>query len=270
MVTARGLAIAHFVFGVIYSVASLTLSPDSAGPIVLLVILPLAATLTAFYVWTLNSLSLTMKELAERKQNVKALMYKKLWWVLLGSVIVIFVFFFFNSLTFAGHGTPNFAPSHWRTRWFVLDGWLNLVYLIDLAIIAYVWRPTRDNMRFAMSDQLAQDDDDGFEIASVGGVESDDEDDLEVGRRRDGESSQQQGPTLQQAQYSQVAGPSGSASAGPARRSEREVPVDQEGEAMFSVGGEGDGESDDEEEEDDYESWSGGSAGKQTERLTGR
>ncbi|KAF3930704.1 hypothetical protein ABW19_dt0208727 [Dactylella cylindrospora] len=169
----RALALAHFVFGVIYAVASLAIvSPETAGPLVLFVILPLAATLTAFYVWTLNSLNLTMKELLDRKQHVKALMYRRLWWVLLGSIIVIFGFFFINSLTFAGTGSPDFVPTHWQTRWFVLDGWLNLVYLVDLAVIAYLWRPTLNNRRFAMSDEIAQDDD-GFEIASIAG--SDDE-----------------------------------------------------------------------------------------------
>ncbi|KAF3153339.1 hypothetical protein TWF751_004582 [Orbilia oligospora] len=165
----RALALAHFIFGVIYSVASLAIvSPETAGPLVLFVILPLAATLTAFYVWTLNSLNLTMKELLDRKQNVKALMYRRLWWVLLGSIIVIFGFFFINSLTFAGTGSPDFVPTHWQTRWFVLDGWLNLVYLVDLAVIAFLWRPTLNNRRFAMSDEIAQDDD-GFEIASLAG-----------------------------------------------------------------------------------------------------
>ncbi|KAK6350043.1 hypothetical protein TWF696_006292 [Orbilia brochopaga] len=171
----RALALAHFIFGVIYSVASLAIvSPETAGPLVLFVILPLAATLTAFYVWTLNSLNLTMKELLDRKQNVKALMYRRLWWVLLGSIIVIFGFFFINSLTFAGTGSPDFVPTHWQTRWFVLDGWLNLVYLVDLAVIAYLWRPTLNNRRFAMSDEIAQDDD-GFEIASMEGSDEDEE-----------------------------------------------------------------------------------------------
>ncbi|KAF3908514.1 hypothetical protein ABW21_db0205721 [Orbilia brochopaga] len=171
----RALALAHFIFGVIYSVASLAIvSPETAGPLVLFVILPLAATLTAFYVWTLNSLNLTMKELLDRKQNVKALMYRRLWWVLLGSIIVIFGFFFLNSLTFAGTGSPDFVPTHWQTRWFVLDGWLNLVYLVDLAVIAYLWRPTLNNRRFAMSDEIAQDDD-GFEIASMAGSDDDEE-----------------------------------------------------------------------------------------------
>jgi hypothetical protein len=154
MTIVRWLAVAHFVFGVIYAVASLTVRPDDAGPLVLLVILPLSATLTAFYIWTLNSLNLTMKDLMERKQHVKAGMYKKLWWCILTSIIVIFAFFFINSFTFAGASSPEFAPTHWQTRWFVLDGWLNLVYLADVCFIAYMWRPTANNRRFAMSDEV--------------------------------------------------------------------------------------------------------------------
>ena len=150
----RILALCHFVFGVIYAIASLTITPDNAGPLVLLVILPLAATLTAFYVWTLNSLNLTMKDLLQRKQHVKAMMYKKLWWCILGSIVVIFGFFFLNSFTFAGRSDPSFVPEHWKTRWFILDGWLNIVYLVDIAFVAYLWRPTANNRRFAMSDEV--------------------------------------------------------------------------------------------------------------------
>lgn len=150
----RALALTHFVFGVIYAVASLTITPDNAGPLVLLVILPLAGTLTAFYVWTLNSLNYTMKDLLERKQNVKAMMYKKLWWCILGSIVVIFGFFFLNSFSFAGRSDPDFVPNHWKTRWFILDGWLNLVYLFDIAYVSYLWRPTANNRRFAMSDEV--------------------------------------------------------------------------------------------------------------------
>lgn len=154
MIYVRFLAIAHFVFGVIYGLASLSVTPESVGPLVLLVILPLAATLTAFYVWTLSSLNLTMKDLLDRKQKTKALMYKKLWWCILGSIIVIFAFFFANSFAFASRNEEDFVPDHWRSRWFVLDGWLNLVYLFDITFIAYLWRPTANNRRFAMSDEV--------------------------------------------------------------------------------------------------------------------
>ena len=151
----RALAIAHFGFGVIYSIASLTITPDNAGPLVLLVILPLAGTLTAFYVWTLNSLNYTMKDLLERKQSVKAMMYRKLWYCILLSIVVIFGFFFLNSFTFAGRSDPDFVPNHWKTRWFILDGWLNIVYLFDIGYVAYLWRPTANNRRFAMSDEVS-------------------------------------------------------------------------------------------------------------------
>ncbi|KAL8739967.1 MAG: hypothetical protein Q9190_007278 [Brigantiaea leucoxantha] len=168
MVYVRFLALAHFVFGVIYAVASLSITPDNAGPLILFVVLPLAGTLTAFYVWTLNSLNHTMKDLLERKQHVKAMMYKKLWWCILGSIVVIFGFFFLNSFTFAERSSPDFVPNHWKTRWFILDGWLNLVYMVDIAYVAYLWRPTANNRRFAMSDEIAQDDE-GFDMGSFGG-----------------------------------------------------------------------------------------------------
>ncbi|KXT12593.1 hypothetical protein AC579_376 [Pseudocercospora musae] len=178
MIYVRWLAITHFVFGVIYAVSSLAVTPENAGPLVLLVVLPLAGTLTAFYIWTLNSLNYTMKDLMERKQTIKAAMYRKLWWCILISIVVIFVFFFVNSWTFAGQSNADFVPNHWQTRWFILDGWLNLVYFFDVAFVAYVWRPTANNRRFAMSDEIAQDDD-GFEIASIRDS-MDMEDDLEA------------------------------------------------------------------------------------------
>lgn len=185
MIYVRWLAAAHFVFGLIYAIASLTITPDNAGPIVLFVILPLAGTLTAFYVWTLNSLQFTIKDLTERKQTVKAGMYRKLWYAILLSIIVIFGFFFFNSFTFAGVSDPDFVPNHWKTRWFILDGWLNIVYFADVAFICYMWLPTANNRRFAMSDEIAQDDE-GFEIQDFGAGSDDESGDEEQARDRRG------------------------------------------------------------------------------------
>lgn len=155
MIYVRILAVTHFVFGVIYEITSLTVKQDKAGPWILFVILPLSASLTAFYLWTLNSLGRTMKDLSDRKQRVKATMYRRLWWGILASIVVIFGFFFFNSFSFVGLKSPDFIPSHWQARWFVFDGWLNIVYLADVAFIAYLWRPTANNRRFAMSDEVS-------------------------------------------------------------------------------------------------------------------
>ncbi|KAK3111137.1 Membrane protein ptm1 [Teratosphaeriaceae sp. CCFEE 6253] len=178
MLYVRILAGTHFAFGVLYAIASLAITPEhAAGLLVLLVVLPLAATLTAFYIWTLSALNATMKDLLARRQTVKAGMYRKLWWCILASIMVIFAFFFVNSWTFAGSAAEDFVPRHWQTRWFVLDGWLNLVYGADVAFVSYVWRPSANNRRFAMSQEIAQDDtDDGFEIASL----NDDADSLDI------------------------------------------------------------------------------------------
>ena len=155
MIYVRILAAAHFIFGVIYAITSMAVTPESVGPLILFVILPLAGTMTAFYVWTLSSLNVTIKDLIDRKQKTKAMMYKKLSWCILGSVMVIFAFFFINSFALAGSSSVNFVPDHWQTRWFVLDGWLNIVYFFNIAFIAYLWRPTANNRRFAMSDEVS-------------------------------------------------------------------------------------------------------------------
>ena len=259
MIYVRWLAIAHFVFGIAYAVTSLVVNPDTAGPFVLLIVLPLAATLTAFYVWTLNSLNLTLKDLRERKQHVKESMYRKLWWCILVSILVIFAFFFFNSFSFASARDPDYVPFHWKTRWFVLDGWLNIVYFADVAFIAYVWRPTANNRRFAMSDEIAQEDDGTFEIANLDIGNPDESDDDEEARVESAKPKQQQ-QQGQGAAGAQGAGgsrqPQQGSSAGGAGAAARKPspPLPREsldGETIFAVGEDGDKWSDDGSGEDE-------------------
>ncbi|KAL6862114.1 lung seven transmembrane receptor domain-containing protein [Trichoderma novae-zelandiae] len=246
MIYVRWLAAAHFVFGIVYAVTSLLVSPESAGPFVLLIVLPLAGTLTAFYVWTLNSLSFTLKDLRERKQHVKEGMYKKLWWAILISVLVIFAFFFFNSITFASVNDPDFVPFHWKTRWFILDGWLNIVYFADVAWVAYIWRPTANNRRFAMSDEIAQDDDGNFEIGDIGMPDDSDDEEAQIGKptANFGQESGLTGAGLAQAGSSRAV-PSGAQSHATARGVPRES---LDGETIFAVGEDGDKASDSEAE----------------------
>ncbi|KAJ6787064.1 hypothetical protein PWT90_03203 [Aphanocladium album] len=243
MIYVRYLAAAHFVFGLIYAITSLLLSPEKVGPFVLLIVLPLAGTLTAFYVWTLNSLNFTLKDLRERKQHAKEAMYKKLWWCILITVIVIFGFFFLNSFTFASINDIDFVPSHWKTRWFILDGWLNIVYLADVAWVAYVWRPTANNRRFAMSDEIAQDDDGNFEIGEIGmpGDSDDEDEEAHIGSAKRG--------TTQAGQTSGIT--SASEAGASVQKPLRSVPRDSiDGETIFAVGEDGDKFSDDESDED--------------------
>ncbi|RYP77699.1 hypothetical protein DL770_007045 [Monosporascus sp. CRB-9-2] len=243
MVWVRWLAIAHFVFGLAYAIASLLVSPDTANPFLLLVVLPLAATLTAFYVWTLNSLNFTLKDLRERKQTVKEAMYKKLWWCILISILVIFAFTFFNSFTFASVSDPDYVPFHWKSRWFVFDGWLNLVYFADVAWIAYVWRPTANNKRFAMSDEIAQDENGEFEFADIGAPDDSDDEEAQIGAKTRSTNSQPENAASAASQ--------GQASQPTRAPPKQESPRDSfDGETIFAVGEDGDKFSDDEGDEE--------------------
>lgn len=271
MIYVRWLAIAHFIFGIVYAVTSFLVSPDSAGPYVLLIILPLAGTLTAFYVWTLNSLNFTLKDLHERKQHVKESMYRKLWWCILISIVVIFGFFFLNSFSFASASDPDFVPFHWKTRWFILDGWLNLVYFADVAWVAYIWRPTANNRRFAMSDEIAQDDDGTFEISNMDIGVPDDSDDDEDGNGQsrananaNANASTQDRSGAAGEEEANIGSKTAAASTSAAKTgaytglqqqqasSSSMAPRDSlDGETIFAVGEDGDKFSDDEDDEDD-------------------
>merc|ERR1712000_779163 len=187
-----------------------------------------------------------MKDLMERKQTIKAGMYRRLWWCILLSIIVIFAFFFINSWTFAGVDQDEFVPQHWQTRWFVLDGWLNLVYFADIAFVAYIWRPTANNRRFAMSDEIAQDDDGNFEIGDIGMPDDSDDEEAAIGKGGDQQHHQQQqqhGNGMPSAGLSTPGQSSGAAG-------HRAIPRESvDGETLFAVGDE-DKFSDDGSDED--------------------
>lgn len=92
-----------------------------------------------------------------------------------------FAFFVISTIAFSQSAGEGFAPNTWQYRWFLLDGWLGLLYFGVFAAIAWVWRPTGNNMRLAMSDELATDDDpnaEGYEVdvfGMPGGPDSDDD-----------------------------------------------------------------------------------------------
>ena len=73
----------------------------------------------------------------------------------------------------------DYAPRNWRYRWILLDGSLSTIYLCVFAAIAWLWRPTRDNVQFSMSQELAQDeaeaDAEDFEIDALERGEEGDE-----------------------------------------------------------------------------------------------
>ncbi|WWD16902.1 hypothetical protein CI109_101334 [Kwoniella shandongensis] len=195
----------HFIFGVLYSVGTVQVELDSASlMIVLVLIFPLALTLTAFLMWIIVSLNGTIMHLQARKQRHKLQMFQRLWRILILSVIAVAAFFVVSSMSLSNRLDEDYAPNNWKYRWILLDGSLATIYLFAFAAIAYLWRPTRDNVRFSTSQELATDeaeaDAEDYEIGDLenGGRhqplgQHDDEDDEEhkafVGGRGVGEEN---------------------------------------------------------------------------------
>ncbi|KAG0212167.1 hypothetical protein BGX28_006713 [Mortierella sp. GBA30] len=151
------LSLAHFLFGIIYSAGTMSPVDDVSAMIVLLVVIPLALTMTSFYIWTLQSLTSTIATLNLRRQTEKVKMYTRLWRLLVFSLTVLCAFFVINTLNFMNMDGEDWPATHWRIKWFLLDGWLNILYLVVFTVIVILWRPTENNKRYGI-DQLETED----------------------------------------------------------------------------------------------------------------
>jgi hypothetical protein len=159
MLKCQLLAGAHFIFGVLYAVGIVELELESTSALILLLfIIPLAFTLSGFLMWILYSLQGTMTQLTIRKQRYKLTMFKRLYYILLATAVVIAIFFVVSSMAFSDRLAEDYAAKSWRIRWWLLDGYLAILYFIAFWSIAYLWRPTENNRRLAMSDEIAQED----------------------------------------------------------------------------------------------------------------
>ncbi|GAA5986074.1 hypothetical protein JCM11641_005548 [Rhodosporidiobolus odoratus] len=148
------LALCHFVFGVLYSLGTVSIPLEAAGLFVFFFVLPLAFTLTAFLLWIMYSLSSTIEELGARRQSFKKQMFVRLYYVLLTVSALILLFFLASSITFSSRLSPSFPAKTWKTRWLLLDGWLSLLFAACFFAVAFLWRPTGSNRRLALSDEL--------------------------------------------------------------------------------------------------------------------
>ncbi|KAI0639574.1 lung seven transmembrane receptor-domain-containing protein [Trametes polyzona] len=161
MLKCQLLAAAHFVFGVLYAVGIVELELESASAFVLLLfVIPLAFTLSGFLLWIIYSLNATIAQLAARKQRYKLSMFTWLHRILLMTVVVIAIFFVVSSLTFSGRLAEDYGAKSWKVQWWLLDGWLALLYLVDFMAISWLWRPSPNNRRLAMFDEIAQNEED--------------------------------------------------------------------------------------------------------------
>ncbi|GAA6004977.1 hypothetical protein JCM11491_002296 [Sporobolomyces phaffii] len=156
----RLLAICHLVFGVLYSLGSSAIPVKSAGFFIIFFVIPLALSLTAFLTWIMYSLSSTITDLGARRQTYKRTMFVRLQYVLFAAIFTIFLFFVVSAVSFSSRLRSSFPSKTWRHRWFFVEGWSSVLYLIVFGAIAVLWRPSGNNRKLALSDEAARADDD--------------------------------------------------------------------------------------------------------------
>ncbi|KAF9480061.1 hypothetical protein BDN70DRAFT_878100 [Pholiota conissans] len=161
MLKCQALAVAHFIFGILYAIGIVELELESTSALILLIfIIPLAFTLSGFLLWIMYALNATIAHLRARKQHFKLRMFERLYYILLFAVFIIAIFFVVSTMSFSGRLAEDYTARTWRYRWWLLDGYLSLLYLVGFVSIAFLWRPSENNRRLAMSDELAQDEQD--------------------------------------------------------------------------------------------------------------
>ncbi|KAF9648501.1 hypothetical protein BDM02DRAFT_3239315 [Thelephora ganbajun] len=151
MFKCQALTGAHFVFGVLYAVGIVELELELTSALVLLLfVVPLAFTLSGFLLWIMFALNTTMAHLKQRKQRYKLGMFTKLHRILLGAVAIIAIFFVVSTVSFSARFAEDYAANTWKVRWWLLDGWLALLYFAAFVSIAYLWRPSMNNRRYVI------------------------------------------------------------------------------------------------------------------------
>jgi len=143
------LTLFHFIFGVLYAVGLMIVS-EITELVVLFFVFPLSATMTIFYVWTLAALTNSIRKLEQRHQDAKLNMFLNLRKILIICIVFIFIFFVASSFNFMGSQDIQWIVDHWSTRWFWIDGFLNIIYLFGFSAIIFLWRPTSNNQRYGL------------------------------------------------------------------------------------------------------------------------
>ncbi|KAK1220015.1 hypothetical protein PQX77_017222 [Marasmius sp. AFHP31] len=193
MLKCQALAGAHFIFGILYAIGIVELELEStSGLVLLLFVIPLAFTLSGFLLWIMYALNATITELRVRKQRYKLSMFEKLNYVLVFSVVVILIFFVVSSFSFSGRLAEDYAAKSWKVRWWLLDGWLALLYLVSFSTIlgrSYLHLDIGIST-LALSDELPQDEADAedYDLETMadhsGGRSRDDDEATLVGGQR--------------------------------------------------------------------------------------
>lgn len=181
----------HCVITIAYVISNYLTNPENPSGWMLLTLIPLAVSLTAFYYLILTALTETTNYLKAQKQTIKLQIYRKLFFTIFISLVVLFLGLVALSFVYVGLLTTELIEQHWKLRFLVLDFWPSLVYFGVYTCILFIWRPTYNSYLLIVSNQVGSEEiEEGdiphneFELNNLGNefnVNDDDDNDSFVG-----------------------------------------------------------------------------------------
>jgi len=142
------LGVAYTIFSGGLSIAELVQRTQTFSiPLLLFLVLPVAALDTAFYWWIFLSLLRTVSQLQVRKQVIKLSMYKWFLGLLAFSGVISGIITLIQIIVLSVSDTDK----SWKVQWLWNAFW-HLLYVLILSFIVVIWRPTSNNTRYAYTE----------------------------------------------------------------------------------------------------------------------
>lgn len=115
---------------------------------VLLSILPLSVFNGIIFAWIFLALSSLIKNLEQERQHDKLTVFRRLWFILISSVVAAILSFLCQIYSFSHHST------FWKYEWLFADGVSHIIFLVVLVAIVYLWAPHAHSQRYVYSQQI--------------------------------------------------------------------------------------------------------------------
>lgn len=119
--------------------------------------IPVAVTMTAFYVSILTSIRGTTASLHKQRQVIKLQLYENLFRIIFLSVFLSIGGLVLSSFIILSLSTTDVIEEHWKGSYFLFDFWPSVVFFLVFLGVSWLWRPTETSYMLAASQQVATD-----------------------------------------------------------------------------------------------------------------
>ncbi|PSK36826.1 hypothetical protein C7M61_003690 [Candidozyma pseudohaemuli] len=136
-----------------------SVSSDNYGASIwdIIPMIPVAVTMTAFYVSILTSIRGTTANLHKQRQVIKLQLYENLFRIIFLSVFLSMGGLVLSSFIILSLSTTDVIEEHWKGSYFLFDFWPSIVFFLVFLGVSWLWRPTETSYMLAASQQLATD-----------------------------------------------------------------------------------------------------------------